>query len=96
MSAQHSSVMDFVDGLSRSVLPKRPVVSETETDEPESAAEEAYAPVQEENEGNEGALTRDWIEQMTASVSNIVDRLNAVTDAMVELQETRFGSPKCQ
>ncbi len=49
------------------------------------------APVQEVDEGNEGAFTRDWIEQMTASVSNIVDRLNDVTNAIVEIQETSLA-----
>ncbi len=53
--------------------------------------EEAEAPVQEEDEGNEGAFTKDWIEQMTTSVSNIVDRLNDVTDAIVEIQETSLA-----
>ncbi len=91
MLAQHSRAMDLVEGPSRSVLLTRPVVSETETDEPERAAKEAYALVQEEDEGNEGALIRDWIERMTASVSNIVDRLNGDTDVIVELQETSLA-----
>ncbi len=38
-----------------------------------------------------GAFTRDWIEQMTASVSNIVDRPNDVTDAIFEVQETSLA-----
>ncbi len=53
--------------------------------------EESDAPVQEVDEGNEGAFTRDWIEQMTASVSNIADRLNDVTDAIFEIQETSLA-----
>ncbi len=35
----------------------------------QSAREESDVPIQEVDEGNEGAFTRDWIEQMTASVS---------------------------
>ncbi len=49
---QHSSVMDLLGGLAHSVYPPSgPVVSETETDEPESAMEESDAPVQEVDEG---------------------------------------------
>ncbi len=53
--------------------------------------EEADASVQEEDEGIEGAFTRDWIEQMTASVSNIVDCLNDLKDAIVEIKETSLA-----
>ncbi len=62
--AQHSRVMDLLGGLAHSVLPPTgPTVSETETDEPESAMEESDAPVQEAEEGNQGAFTRDWIKK---------------------------------
>ncbi len=94
--------MDLLGDLAHSVLPPSgPVVSQTETDEPESSMEESDAPVQEADEGNEGAFTRDWIEQMTASVSNIVDRLNDVMDAIVEIQQTSLslqmpGSGHCR
>ncbi len=50
--------MDLLGGLAHSVYPPSgPLVSETETDEPESAMEESDAPVQEVDEGNEGAFT---------------------------------------
>ncbi len=68
-----------------------PLVSEKETDEPENGTEEEEAPVHESDEDNEGAFTRDWIEQMTASVSNIVNRPNDVTDAIFEVQETSLA-----
>ncbi len=51
----------------------------------------SQTPVQEADEGNEGAFTSDWIEQMTASVSSIVDRLNDITDVILEIQETSLA-----